>query len=397
MGLLIQYCRPELYAKQTEAFFNDARISLCEASTKAGKTHGGMAWLLEQAYLFGKPGYNYWWVAPVYAQALIAFRRMKRSLPMGGYKKNESELTITLPNGAVLSFKSGERPDNLYGDDVHACVADEASRLREEAFHAIRSTLTATRGKLRCIGNVKGRKNWFYILCRKAQAGGADLFYSKITAYDAVAAGVLDAQEIEDAKSVLPEDVFKELYLAEPTDDGGNPFGVKNIQNCFRPTQTRGLVTAYGADLAKSIDWAVLTGLDAGGVQAYFDRWQGPLAASTARIGAKIGTTKTAIDSTGMGVMPAEVLQKASDNIIPYVFTSKSKQILIEGLVVAIQRGEIIVTDQTTHDELMEFEYEYTRTGVIYTAPQGFHDDCVIALALANYARASALSTWGIA
>ncbi len=400
MGLLLQYTRPKLYAKQAEAFFNEARISLCEASTKAGKTHGGMSWLLEQAILYGKPGHNYWWVAPVYAQAKIAFRRTKRSLPLGFYKKDEQELSITLPNGAMVWFKSGEKPDNLYGEDVHAAVADEASRMREESFYALRSTLTATRGKLRCIGNVKGRKNWFYILCRKAQAsapGNPDLFYSKITAYDAVAAGVLDAQEIEDAKAVLPEAIFKELYLAEPTDDGGNPFGIKNIENCFRPTAPRGIVTAYGADLAKSIDWAVLTGLDDRGVQAYFDRWQGPLAATAARIGAKIGSTRTAVDATGMGVMPAEVLQKSSDNIIPYVFTSKTKQTLMEMLVVAIQKSEIIITDQTTHDELMEFEFEYTRTGVIYTAPQGFHDDCVIALALANYAKNTGVSTWGIA
>ncbi len=30
------------------------------------------------------------------------------------------------------------------------------------------------------------------------------------------------------------------------------------------------------------------------------------------------------------------------------------------------------------------FEYEATRTGVRYTAPEGLHDDCVVALALAN-------------
>ena len=29
------------------------------------------------------------------------------------------------------------------------------------------------------------------------------------------------------------------------------------------------------------------------------------------------------------------------------------------------------------------FEYEQTRTGVRYSAPEGLHDDCVVALALA--------------
>lgn len=396
MGIIINYTRPFLYDKQSDAFFNEARIACCEASTKAGKTHAGIAWLLEQALIDGAPGRNFWWVAPVYAQAKIAYGRIKRALPTGFYKKNETDLTITLPSGAVISCRSGEKPDNLFGDDVWAIVGDEASRMREEAFHAMRSTVTATRGKMRFIGNVKGRKNWFYILCRKAQAGDAGLHYAKITAYDAVTAGVLDAQEIEDAKSVLPEQVFKELYLAEPSDDGGNPFGIANIENIFRPTAARGTSESFGADLAKSYDWTVLTGLDSHGVQADFERWQGPLSAATSRIVAKVGARRCAVDATGLGVMPAEVMQKASDQFLPYVFTSRSKQALLESLVVAVQRSEIVITDDTTRDEMMEFEYEYTRTGVVYTAPAGYHDDCVIALALANYAKTTGVSTWGI-
>jgi hypothetical protein len=37
--------------------------------------------------------------------------------------------------------------------------------------------------------------------------------------------------------------------------------------------------------------------------------------------------------------------------------------------------------------ELETFEYEYTRTGVRYSAPEGLHDDCVCALALAVHKR----------
>jgi hypothetical protein len=34
-------------------------------------------------------------------------------------------------------------------------------------------------------------------------------------------------------------------------------------------------------------------------------------------------------------------------------------------------------------DELDNFEYVYTPTGVKYAAPEGLHDDCVMALGLA--------------
>ena len=39
--------------------------------------------------------------------------------------------------------------------------------------------------------------------------------------------------------------------------------------------------------------------------------------------------------------------------------------------------------DGIIRQELDTFEYVYTRTGVIYSAPEGLHDDAVCALALA--------------
>lgn len=393
---IIKYKRPTLYYKQERAFFNNARYACIEASTKAGKTHGGLAWLAEQAFILGAPGRNFWWVAPVYGQAKIAFRRMCRALPEGTFSKNESDLEIKLlVNGAIIQFKSGERPDNLYGEDVYACIIDEASRLREESWHAVRSTLTATRGQVRMIGNVKGRKNWFYKLSRKAQAHGKNMFYDKITAYDAVDAGVLDIEEIEDAKELLPENVFKELYLAEPSEDEGNPFGIKHIENIYKPDAEFIIPETYGADLAKTFDWSVLIGLDANGVEAYFDRWQGSLGAAVQRIDNEANGKVCAVDKTGMGERPMEEFQELSDQYIPYHFSAPSKQILMETLAIAIQNGTITIRNEILKNELDAFEYEYTRSGVRYSAPQGFHDDCVIALALAVYAKGQIVETCG--
>lgn len=392
----LNFHRAPLYGKQEAAFFNDARYSCIEASTKAGKTHGALAWIAEQAHILGAPGRNFWWIAPVYGQAKIAFERMKRALPPGTFTKNESELSITLNcNGAIIVFKSGERPDNLFGEDVYAAVIDEASRLRAESWHAIRSTLTSTRGPVRMIGNVKGRKNWFYQLCRKAQAGQPGYYYDKITAYDAVAAGVLDAEEIEDAKEALPEGVFKELYLAEAAEDEGNPFGIKHIQEIYNPDAVFDITMSYGFDLAKTYDWAVLLGLDGNGVESYFDRWQGDIGASITRVDNEVQGKQCAVDATGMGMRPAEEFQAIGENYIPFTFTQPSKQLLMESLALAIQRHEITIRTEILKNELESFEYEYTRTGVRYTAPEGYHDDCVIALALANYAKGNKLATGG--
>jgi len=214
----IEFERPVYYAKQFDAVFDKRRYSVIEASTKAGKTSACIGWLLERS-LESKPRQNFWWVAPVSDQALIAFTRMQRSLPRGTFVAHLNLHTITLFNGAVIWFKSGDRADSLYGEDVFACVVDEASRFKQDAWHAIRTTLTATRGPIRIIGNVRGRKNWFYALARRAEHGDPDMGYHRLIAADAVAAGVLDAAEIEDARRLLPDRVFRELYLAEASDD----------------------------------------------------------------------------------------------------------------------------------------------------------------------------------
>lgn len=376
-----RYVPPRLYAKQREAIFSPARYVVIEASTKSGKTYGCMVWLFEKA-LQGFRGNNFWWVAPIYSQAKIAFRRFKNTLPKGLAEVNESELTITLPNGATLWFKGADKPDSLYGEDVHGAVIDEASRCKEEAWHAVRSTLTATRGALRVIGNVKGRKNWAYRMARKAESGESDMAFAKITAHDAVSAGILDSAEVEDARRSLPENVFRELYLAEPSDDEGNPFGVQAIRACIKPLSQLP-PAAFGIDLAKSVDWTVIVGLDKGGRVCRFERFQKPWRETMAAILNAVGTVPALVDSTGVGDPIVEELQRGRFNFEGLKFTSTSKQQLMEGLASAIQQGNVSYPEGVIVSELENFEYEYTKTGVKYTAPEGLHDDCVIALALA--------------
>ena len=331
-------------------------------------------------------GHNFWWIAPVYPQAKIAFRRLKRAITQRLYVANESELTISLRNGTVIWFKSAEKPDNLYGEDVYGAVLDEATRMREESWHAIRSTITATRGKVRIIGNVKGRRNWAYRLSRQAESGMPDWHYAKLTAWDAVGAGIVSKSEIEDAKQILPDHVFRELYLAEPSDDGGNPFGIGAIESCIAEKSTDKTIY-WGIDLAKSYDWTVIIGLDDKGRLSYFDRFQKSWEMTERVIVQTMNGETCYVDSTGVGDPIVERLQKTISNFHGYKFSSSSKQRLMEGLQLAIHNREITFPQGTVTNELMSFEYQYTRTGATYSAPDGLHDDCVMALALAVYGR----------
>jgi phage FluMu gp28-like protein len=303
------------------------------------------------------------------------------------FKSNDTNLIITLITGAILQFKTGEKPDNLYGDDVYAAVVDEASRCREESWFALRSTLTATGGKCKFIGNVKGRKNWFYKMSQKAKAGDDKNYeYHKITAYDAANAGMRTkdgrpfAEEIEEAKKDLPENVFKELYLAEASEDGSNPFGLTYIQQCVYPMSKNESV-CYGVDLAKKHDYTVIIGLDKFGYISHFDRFQLDWRQTKDKILA-LPNKPIAIDSTGVGDPIAEDVARFKD-IEMVVFTQRSKQQLMEGLSYAIQNRQISIIEGVLKDELESFEFEYNRFGVKYTAPSGLHDDTVCSLALA--------------
>lgn len=375
------YTRPWMASYQLSAIFHEERYGIIEATTKSGKTVGCMVWITEKA-MGGKDGQNYWWIAPTRPVAKIAYRRLKRAIPRQLYSSNESELWIRLINGTYIWFKGAENSDGLYGEDVYAAVVDEASRTREESWHAVRSTLTATRGPIRIIGNVKGRKNWFYNLARRAESGEPGMVYSKVTAWDAVKAGVLDEAEIKDAQRLLPEHVFKELYLAEASEDGSNPFGMAAIAACVAPLSAYPAVR-WGIDLAKSTDWTVIIGLDDAGSTSSFDRFQRPWEETVPAIVNRV-SGYAHIDATGVGDPIVERLQRLRPGVFtPFVFSQSSKQKLMEGLAVAIQHREITFPEGVIVNELETFEYVYTRTGVHYSAPPGMHDDTVMALGLA--------------
>jgi len=379
----INYQRPFLTTYQQAILDAPERYTITAAATKCGKTASHIIWIFEQALQL-KDNQSVWWIAPVYQQAEIAFRRMKSQVSEKDFFiSNESKLTLILPNGARIEFKSGEKPDNLYGDDVYAAVVDEASRMREESWYALRSTLTATKGKCKLIGNVKGKKNWFYKLGERARLGEPDYKFFKITAYDAAKEGILDVEEIEQAKRDLPEFVFKELYLAEPGDDNSNPFGLDNIRKCYAPL-SKGTPIAFGIDLAKYTDWTVITGLDNENRVCYTERFQGDWMQTKQKIINVVGRTPAHIDATGVGDPIVEDLQRILPNIKGFKYTSQSKQQLMEALVMEIQQHSIFFPEEPYGFELENFEYEYTRTGVKYNAPSGMHDDAVNSIALAN-------------
>lgn len=388
MGTIYEFDRPWITNYQRLILESEARYTVTEAATKCGKTASHIIWLLEAALTHNKRGGEAWWIAPIYQQAKIAFTRMRNQVKLAGnenfFKVNETELTLTLPTGVVIRFKSAEKPDNLFGEDVFAAVFDEFTRAREEAWFALRSTLTATNGRCKLIGNAKGKKNWGYKLGVRAKNGEKGYEYFKITIYDALREGVpgITLEEIEQAKRDLPEVVFKELYLAEPSEDGSNPFGPEAIRRNIKPISTLP-VLSYGIDLAKYTDWTVITGLDLNGDVSFFERFQKDWAKTQERIIEVVKNTPAHIDSTGVGDPIVEFISKHCPMAKGFKYTSITKQQLIEGLASAINQNKVSLLSGAMQDEAESFEFEYHNGRVSYNAPSGSHDDCVNSLALA--------------
>ena len=296
---------------------------------------------------------------------------------------------LTVDNHIIMVRRNGKpcwSGNSLFGEDVYAAIVDEASRVKEESWQALWSTLTATQGPVRIIGNVKGRANWMYRLARVAKSGDPDMHYEKITCMDAVAAGVITQESVDRARKLLPEDVFKELYLAEAGEDGGNPFGIGHIYRAINP-EGLSLKTpvAWGWDVAKHQNWTVGVGLDDDGAVCRFMRFQDMWEPTLERITKATVKVPALIDSTGSGDQVLERLRtQGHTNFEGQLFGGwKAKYELMLGLAVAIQNADVSYPAGRIVEELEAFEYEDKGDMVLYTSPKGVHDDCVDALAMA--------------
>jgi hypothetical protein len=388
---LLKLKLPKLYPKQAAFCLDPHPITVCFASTKSGKSSGLLMWGLSQSWVKGGEEKDGYWFAPSYGVAKIMFRRLTKWLRRADpsqtvWGANESELFVVLHNKGKIWFKGAERPDMLYGPDAIWVVIDEGTRCKAAVFEVATSVTTKTGGQIKIIGNMKSRGQWMYKLWQRGKQGDPDIGWHVLDAYDAVAGGVLQLEVIEKARRTIPEAAFKALYLCIPDDDEGNPFGIKAIEAATLAdgTLSKRKTRAFGVDLAKSVDWTEVVGLDDDGVPTHYEFWQGPWNMTKPRIGAIIGKkTWTLVDSTGVGDPVLEDLQKLSPKVKGYKFSQASKQRLMEGLAVAIQQKDVFILPGRMKDQLESFEYEYTATGVRYSAPDGMHDDAVMALALA--------------
>jgi hypothetical protein len=368
-----------------------ARFRVVCCGRRWGKTLGFAHELLRAALL--KPG-DYGWIGPTYPVTERGVDALQRIAPDLIFRGTSPRMAL-LPNRSRIVFLSAEGDDatRILGWGFRGIVIDEAPRVAQKTLdQAIRPTLTDHQGWAAYVGTPKGR-NWFFDQYTRGRAGqeGFASFQMPTASNPLIA-----RKELEEARASLPEDVFRQEYLAEFLEDSAGVF--RGIDACLMPAgMPRGPAEGpyvLGVDLAKHQDFTVLIAADMRTGRCVemqrFNRIDWPFQRDRIVELARALRARIVLDATGVGDAVYDELVRVWPAVEPVKLTSASKTEIIQGLMLAIERAELrwpAEWDVLT-DELRRYEYDYSPQGrVSYNAPAGYHDDCVIALALAQWGR----------
>lgn len=366
---------------QAQVIREKSRFNVLDCGRRWGKSALAVNLLSEPAIEGFPTGYftpTYKLLNGTYTECLSALEPIIK-------RKNENQF-IELITGGRIEFWSLENQLAGRSRKYKRSVIDEAAfvkNLWKVWTESIRATLTDLKGDAWFLSTPRG-KNDFFKLFMRGKSFEKNWMSWQMSTYSNP---YIDDEEINDAKADLPELAFLQEYMAEFNENVANPFGSDHIKKCTKPLSTKP-AKFWGIDLAKSVDWTVIIGFDEDGNVCQFHRFQKDWLQTKQTIIALIPKNDPVeIDSTGVGDAIVEDLQKHFNAMYGFKYTSKSKQQLMEQLASSIHKAEISFPEGTIKDELDIFEYIFTSTGVKYSAPDGFHDDCVNALALADRCR----------
>jgi len=196
------------------------RFCVVAAGRRWGKTYFAANWLIDAVLMNesnGKSfdGFDVYYVAPTFQQAKDIMFRLVERLGEGYITKAwPSSLTFQFVNGRVLQLKGADRPDRLRGVGLSHLCCDEYASMRAEVWsYVLRATLAdlAPESKALFIGT-PDRRNHFYALY---QAGVSNTPGWRSFKYFTKDSPLILESEVEDARSTLPEAVFKREYEAD--------------------------------------------------------------------------------------------------------------------------------------------------------------------------------------
>lgn len=376
-----------MHTAQQRIINEAARFNVLACGRRFGKSTLGLGQLIPPA-LEGMPVAYF---APTYKMMSDFWRDTERTVRPVVTRANASEHRLELMTGGIIDMWSLDVPDVARGRKYRRAIVDEAAMvagLGEAWQSVIRPTLADYEGDAWFLSTPRGM-NYF----RTIYGYGQDPMRPEWASWQKPTSAnpYIKPSEIEAMRHDLPERRFAQEVEAMFLDDGGGVF--RRVRDALRATPQHEPIEGHqyvmGVDLARRVDYTVLSVIDmTTREQVWLDRFnQIDWSLQVGRITAaaqRFGVVQVLVDQTGVGDPIVEQLRRELPGIVGFVFTNTSKAQIVEGLALAFERSELAILDDPVQTaELQAYESERLPSGLVrYNAPEGEHDDCVMALAL---------------
>lgn len=320
----------------------------------------------------------------------IGWRLLKQLAQPLNPHKSETQRMLGFTTGGEIWVKSADKPEGLRGEGLDLVIFDECAWIKEDAWQeAIRPALSDRLGKAVFISTPAGR-NWYYRLFMRSKEDPEWAAWHYPTASNPY----ISPQEIKAAEVELPDTIFRQEYLAEFIENEGSVF--RNIRACLYDGEREHQAwhfTVCGVDWGKSNDYTCIsvfcTECNAEVARDRFNKIDYSLQRQRLySLVERWGIDVVLAESNAMGEPIIEQLQRDGLTVRAFQTTASSKPKLIENLVLCFEREEAMwQADPIWTNELEAYEVKLSQhTGrPTYGAPEGMHDDTVMARALAYW------------
>ena len=334
-------------------------------------------------------------VAPIYSQARKLMEDLYEAIKDSGIVEatNFSNHEIKLKTGSKIYFRSSEREDGLRGYTFSYLFLDEASYQTEDAYRRAIEPTALVHGKKVVLFSTPRGRDWFYNMFELGQNPEYPNYAS--VRMEQGDNPYINQEEVEAAKKVLPDAIYRAEYLGEFLE--GESMVFSNFKtNTFSQYPPRNGKVYIGVDLGRESDYTVAVAMDQSGnvIEIYRDNqkdWD-VMQSNILMLARKYNAT-IMIETNSMGTVIFESIKKQYQDTHPFVTSNSSKKDIVESLILAFNENQIRIPDANLfpelHHELEVFEMSYNPTtrNVKYAARTPFHDDMVIALCISNWNR----------
>ena len=372
---------------------SSAKYFTLVSSRQAGKTTLMMNFLL--LFSINNPGAKVAFISPTYQQVRKVMEDLHNAIAHTKITKkvNYSTYEIHLHNGSTIYFRSAENFDALRGYTFTHLIIDEASYIREQAWRSAIQPTVLVKGQTVILCGTPRGKDFFYDLYQLGQSADHPNYASYKMTYDGNP--YVDMSEIEAARKTLPKAIFRAEYGGEFVEGDSMVFDDYTKCQFTEWPQPQGQVFA-GIDLGRESDYTCAIFMDQTGniVEIYRDNqkdWSYMIDQILER--AKKYNAALMVETNSMGTVVYETLKKQWNRTDPFTTSNKSKQEIVEGLILDFHEGNVGIPSAKLFPELQgeldvfEMRYSPKTRSVQYAAREPFHDDTVIALCIANYNR----------